>query len=123
MKLLKVKIKNFLSLKEEQTLKLNNGITSLIGLNEAGKTSILKAIIKLNGEKIKKEEKNKKLKSNESSITGYFSIGGDEIKNINKGLDPLIQLDESKKYAIEVFVDDEDGVGYNLLYLDEEKNM
>lgn len=121
MKLLKVKIKNFLSLKEEQTLKLNNGITSLIGLNEAGKTSILKAIIKLNGEKIKKEEKNKKLKSNESSITGYFSIGGDEIKNINKGLDPLIQLDESKKYAIEVFVDDEDGVGYNLLYLDEEK--
>ena len=121
MKLLKVKIKNFLSLKEEQTLKLNNGITSLIGLNEAGKTSILKAIIKLNGEKIKKEEKNKKLKSNESSITGYFSIGGDEIKNSNKGLDPLIQLDESKKYAIEVFVDDEDGVGYNLLYLDEEK--
>lgn len=121
MKLLKVKIKNFLSLKEEQTLKLNNGITSLIGLNEAGKTSILKAIIKLNGEKIKKEEKNKKLKSNESSITGYFCIGGDEIKNINKGLDPLIQLDESKKYAIEVFVDDEDGVGYNLLYLDEEK--
>ncbi len=121
MKLLKVKIKNFLSLKEEQTLKLNNGITSLIGLNEAGKTSILKAIIKLNGEKIKKEEKNKKLKRNESSITGYFSIGGDEIKNINKGLDPLIQLDESKKYAIEVFVDDEDGVGYNLLYLDEEK--
>lgn len=121
MKLLKVKIKNFLSLKEEQTLKLNNGITSLIGLNEAGKTSILKAIIKLNGEKIKKEEKNKKLKSNESSITGYFSIDGDEIKNINKGLDPLIQLDESKKYAIEVFVDDEDGVGYNLLYLDEEK--
>ena len=121
MKLLKVKIKNFLSLKEEQTLKLNNGITSLIGLNEAGKTSILKAIIKLNGEKIKKEEKNKKLKSNESSITGYFSIGGDEIKNINKGLDPLIQLDESKNYAIEVFVDDEDGVGYNLLYLDEEK--
>lgn len=121
MKLLKVKIKNFLSLKEEQTLKLNNGITSLIGLNEAGKTSILKAIIKLNGEKIKKEEKNKKLKSNESSITGYFSIGGDEIKNINKGLDPLIQLDESKKYAIEVFVDDEDDVGYNLLYLDEEK--
>ncbi len=122
MRLLKVKIKNFLSLKEEQTLKLNNGITSLIGLNEAGKTSILKAIIKLNGERIKKEEKNKKLKSNESSITGYFSICGDEIKNINKGLDPLIQLDESKKYAIEVFVDDEDGIGYNLLYLDEEKN-
>ena len=121
MKLLKVKIKNFLSLKEEQTLKLNNGITSLIGLNEAGKTSILKAIIKLNGEKIKKEEKNKKLKSNESSITGYFSIGGDEIKNFNKGLYPFIQIDESKKYAIEVFVDDEDGVGYNLLYLDEEK--
>ena len=57
MKLLKVKIKNFLSLKEEQTLKLNNGITSLIGLNEAGKTSILKAIIKLNGEKIKKKKK------------------------------------------------------------------
>lgn len=74
MKLLKVKIKNFLSLKEEQTLKLNNGITSLIGLNEAGKTSILKAIIKLNGEKIKKEEKNKKLKSNESSITGILVL-------------------------------------------------
>lgn len=121
MKLIKVKIKNFLSIKEEQALKLNDGITSLVGLNEAGKTSVLKAIAKLNGEKIRPEEKNKKLKNNKSLISGYFKIYNEEIKKINKNFNALIKLDENKQYCIEIYVDDEDGVGYNLLYLNEEK--
>lgn len=120
MRLLKIKIKNFLSIKEEQTLKLNNGITSLIGLNEAGKTSVLKAITKLNGEKIKPEEKNKKMKNSKSMISGYFSINKEELNNIITDVDTLIKLNEDNKYCIEIFVDDDDGVGYNLLYLNDD---
>ena len=46
----KIYIENFLSLVNEQELKISNRITTLIGGNAAGKTSILKAISKLNGE-------------------------------------------------------------------------
>lgn len=44
MELVKVKIENFLSIKKEETIKVNNTITTLIGLNESGKTTLLKAI-------------------------------------------------------------------------------
>lgn len=55
--LVNVKIKNFLSIKNEEVIKINNGITSIIGKNESGKSTILKAIEKLNGKKIEKQEK------------------------------------------------------------------
>ncbi len=69
--LLKVKIKNFLSIKEEEVIKINNGQTSIIGKNESGKSTILKAIKKLNGEKITKKEKNSSLR-NKSLIRNYL---------------------------------------------------
>ena len=81
--LVKVTINNFLSIKEEQTIKLNKDVTSVIGKNESGKSTILKAIYKLNGAPITKEEKNVSLKSEETSIKGYFKISKEELKKIN----------------------------------------
>lgn len=119
MKLVKIKIKNFLSIKNEQVLKLNDGITSLVGLNEAGKTSVLKAMLKLNGNRIEQSEKNKKLKTSPSLISGYFRLFKDEIIKINDELDSIIKLDENIQYCVEIYVDDEDGVGYNFYYLND----
>ncbi len=79
----KVKIKNFLSIKDEQTIKINKDITSVIGKNESGKSTILKAINKLNGYGIENEEKNVELKSEESYIKGIFILDEKEIININ----------------------------------------
>lgn len=61
--LINVKIKNFLSIKDEEVIKINNGITSIIGKNESGKSTILKAIEKLNGKQIEKQEKNSSLRN------------------------------------------------------------
>lgn len=59
MRLVEVRIENFGSIKNEVKLKIEDGITCLIGLNESGKTTILKAIKKINsGSGITKEEKN-----------------------------------------------------------------
>ena len=79
----KVIIKNFLSIKEEQTIKINKDFTSVIGKNESGKSTILKAINKLNGYGIKNEEKNVELKSEESFIKGLFILDEEEINYIN----------------------------------------
>ena len=79
----KVIIKNFLSIKEEQTIKINKDFTSIIGKNESGKSTILKAINKLNGYGIKNEEKNVELKSEESFIKGLFILNEEEINMFN----------------------------------------
>ncbi len=82
--LTKVVIKNFLSIKDEETIKLNKDVTSIIGKNESGKSTILKAISKLNGSQITKQEKNVSLKDEPSFIKGYFKISNSDIKKINK---------------------------------------
>ena len=82
--LIKVKIKNFLSIKEEQTIKINKNVTSIIGKNESGKSTLLKAINKLNGNSIEKCEKNVKMKDDESYIIGYFYITKEELRKINE---------------------------------------
>lgn len=79
----KVIIKNFLSIKDEQAIKINKDFTSVIGKNESGKSTILKAINKLNGYGIKNEEKNVELKSEESYIKGLFILEKEEIDYIN----------------------------------------
>lgn len=79
----KVIIKNFMSIKEEQTLKINKDLTAIIGKNESGKSSILKAINKLNEYIIDDEEKNVELKNEKSYIKGLFILENNEIKHIN----------------------------------------
>lgn len=81
--LVKVIINNFLSIKEEQVIKLNKGATSVIGKNESGKSTILKAIYKLNGTPITKQEKNVSLKNEKTFIKGYFKISKEELEKIN----------------------------------------
>lgn len=79
----KIYIENFLSLVNEQELKISNRITTLIGGNAAGKTSILKAINKLNGESIDTKEKNINHKSDETKIFAKFRISVSDQKEIN----------------------------------------
>ena len=79
----KITIKNFLSIKGEQTIKVNKDITSIIGKNESGKSTILKAINKLNGHKIDDVEKNVGMKNEESYIKGLFILSKEEVEKIN----------------------------------------
>ncbi len=80
----KIFIKNYLSIVNEQELKISNRITTLIGGNAAGKTSILKAISKLNGEIIDKKEKNINHINDETKITAKFRLSKKVLKEINK---------------------------------------
>lgn len=78
--LIKVTIKNFGSIKEEQTIKFNKDVTSLIGKNESGKSTILKAIEKLNDGKITESDKNVLLRDRQTYIEGTFKIEKAEIE-------------------------------------------
>lgn len=121
----KVIIKNFLSIKEEQTIKINKDFTSIIGKNESGKSTILKAIDKLNGYGIKNEEKNVELKSEESVIKGLFILDEKEINYINSGYEESNDLgfyslpNEYGNLYYEIMIkENEDTKYYTLYYLD-----
>ena len=75
----KIRIKNFGSIKDEQLIKFNKDVTTFIGKNESGKSTILKAIDKLNGDKILESEKNVLLRNSDSYIEGTFTIEKDKI--------------------------------------------
>lgn len=122
----KVIIKNFLSIKEEQTIKINKDFTSIIGKNESGKSTVLKAIDKLNGYGIKNEEKNVELRSEESFIKGLFMLNEEKINYINSdyeenndlGFYSLPNEYGNLYYQIEIR-ENEDAKYYTLYYLDE----
>ena len=121
----KVIIKNFLSIKEEQTIKINKDFTSIIGKNESGKSTILKAINKLNGYGIKNEEKNVELKSEESYIKGLFILNEEEINYINSDYEENNDLgfyslpNEYGNLYYEIMIkENEDTKYYTLYYLD-----
>lgn len=124
----KVIIKNFLSIKDEQTIKINKDLTSIIGKNESGKSTILKAINKLNGYGIKNEEKNVELKSEKSYIKGIFILNEKEISSIN---DKYLENNDLGFYSLpseygnlyyEITIkENEDSQYYILYYLDENK--
>lgn len=80
----KVFISNYLSLVSEQELKVSNRITALIGGNATGKTSVLKAIEKLNGEKIEIKEKNINFEEKETNISAKFKLKIDKLKKLNE---------------------------------------
>lgn len=122
MELVKVLIKNFLSIKSEETIKINNTITTIIGLNESGKTTLIKAIEKLNGKKISKNEKNKTCKNEDSYITGIFLLPKDEVIKINKeSKNSVILLPEEELYVY-ITVKDENDTRYYSVYKKIEKN-
>lgn len=79
----KVFISNYLSLISEQELKVSNRITALIGGNATGKTSVLKAIEKLNGEKVELKEKNINFEEKETIINAKFKLKIDKLKKLN----------------------------------------
>ena len=76
MKLKKVRITGFRSVKGTEELLIDNGFTVLIGANDHGKTNMLQSIEKLNDEKpITDDDKNWDLKPNNiTKIEWHFSI-------------------------------------------------
>lgn len=125
----KVTIKNFLSIKNEQTIKINKDITSIIGKNESGKSTVLKAINKLNGIKIEVDEKNVELKNQDSYIKGLFILDKQEIDIINEKYEEENDLcfytlpnDKGNLYFEILIKDTGNTKYYTLYYLDEQKN-
>lgn len=124
MELVKVVIKNFQSIKDEEIIKINNTITTIVGLNESGKSTLLKAIEKLNGSQIEKKEKNKdrKYKNESSYIIGKFLITMEEVQKINKDSGKkLVKLPENDIY-VDVGVNDEDNSKFYELSIKEGKD-
>lgn len=72
--IIKIEIQNFGSIKSKETIKFNKDITAFIGKNESGKSTILRAIYKLNNGKIEDSDKNVQLKSQESLIEATFKL-------------------------------------------------
>ena len=125
--LTKITIKNFGSIKEEETIKFNKDITAFIGKNESGKSTVLKAINRLNTGKIELSDKNVLLKKEETIIEATFRLELEEIKKINS------KLAKTTKYNFYKFpeeygplyytkeINDSDITYYGLYYLDEDK--
>lgn len=115
----KVFIKNYLSVVNEQELKVSNRITALIGGNATGKTSVLKAIEKLNGEKIDKKEKNINFEKEETKINAKFKLKIEKLKKLNedyknKYKDVLILFPTDKDLIYYLSVDEEGNLSYSL---------
>lgn len=102
----KIRIKNFGSIKDEQLIKFNKDVTTFIGKNESGKSTILKDIDKLNGDKILESEKNVLLRNSDSYIEGTFTIEKDKIIKINK------LQNESTEYGFYCFPEEYDSIHY-----------
>ena len=113
MNLISVEIENFGSIKEKQCIKFNKGITTLIGLNESGKTTILNAINKLNGEGIKDDEKNKHpdFITKNSEICGTFILSDNDIDFIEEN-NPLIKLNNNNVWTLEVSIKNDKDTKY-----------
>lgn len=125
--LTKIEIKNFGSIKDTEIIKFNKNITAFIGKNESGKSTILRAIDKLNNGKIIESDKNVLLRNKESFIEATFRLELEEIKKINQS------QDENTKYSFYKFpeeyevlyynkrIDDSGKDSYGLYFLSEDK--
>lgn len=123
----KIRIKNFGSIKDEEIIKFNKDVTTFIGKNESGKSTLLRAINKLNNGNILESEKNVLLREEESVIEATFRLELDEIKNIN------LEQEENTKYQFYKFpenlgtlyytkkIDESESEYYGLYYLKEDK--
>lgn len=123
----KIRIKNFGSIKDEEIIKFNKDVTTFIGKNESGKSTLLRAIAKLNNGKILESEKNVLLREEDSVIEATFRLELDEIKNIN------LEQEENTNYQFYKFpenlgtlyytkkIDESESKYYGLYYLKEDK--
>lgn len=123
----KIRIKNFGSIKDEEIIKFNKDVTTFIGKNESGKSTLLRAIAKLNRGKILESEKNVLLREKDSVIEATFRLELDEIKNIN------LEQEENTNYQFYKFpenletlyytkeIDESESKYYGLYYLKEDK--
>lgn len=126
--LIKVEIENYMSLKDEQTIKFNKDVTTLIGKNEAGKSCVLSACEKLNGLEIDDTEKNVECRDRVTKIIGYFSLSLDDIKKINMKIieignkTDVNQLPEDlSKLYFSISINEKGVKSYSLLELKENK--
>lgn len=85
MKLKKIKISGFKSVKGEQTLLIDEKITIFIGANDHGKTNLLEAILRLNDDRpITNEDKNLDMPANsEVGINWYFDLTEEELQSLS----------------------------------------
>ncbi|MDY7393848.1 AAA family ATPase [Aureibaculum sp. 2210JD6-5] len=89
MKLEKIRIESFKSI-INQEIQMNENCVGLIGLNESGKTNILKALNHLDRNKEFTLRDKSKITNELPSIKYYFSINEPEIKRITKQLEKEI---------------------------------
>lgn len=123
----KIAIKNFGSIKNEEIIKFNKDVTAFIGKNESGKSTILRAISKLNGGKIIDSEKNVLLRNEDSYIEGTFKLDKEKINIIND------DQGQNTKYGFYKFptsfdqlyfrkkVTDSENITFDLFYLEKNK--
>lgn len=121
----KVFIENFLSIVNEQELKISNKITTLIGGNAAGKTTILKAINKINGEKIEEKEKNINHELDITKISAKFRLTSKILNNLNQNYlkkvpDAFILFPTDKDIYYYLTLDEDGSLKFNIK--DEEEN-
>lgn len=121
----KVFIENFLSIVNEQELKISNRITTLIGGNAAGKTTILKAINKINGEKIEEKEKNINHELDITKISAKFRLTSKILNNLNQNYlkkvpDAFILFPTDKDIYYYLTLDEDGSLKFNIK--DEEEN-
>jgi len=86
MKLTKIEIEGFRSVRECQTLHIDPSVTVLIGANDHGKTNLLEAIRCINGDR-PFTEKDKNWDTDDPSnvkTTFYFTLDPEEIKEIQE---------------------------------------
>ena len=116
-KLEKVEIHKYKSIESTQTFNIGEGITTLVGMNESGKTSILEALAKVNyfdddenfvfnttHDYPRKEVKTlKKAGSDPKAVTCHYKISDDLKENINEDLGVDIfdinEISYTKKYS------------------------
>lgn len=119
----KITIENFLSINEQQELKITNRLTTLIGQNAVGKSSVLKAIEKLNGIKINKKEKNINQRNKETIISAKFRITSSKIKEKNRiykkqNPDGILSLPDKQDLIYELKLNEEGKLKYLFRYAD-----
>lgn len=124
----KILIKNYLSIINEQELKISNRITTLIGGNATGKSTILKAINKLNGEKISDKEKNINHSDAVSSIMAKFRLNKDVINNLNKvyklkNPNTILELSNNKEMFYYLYLNENGSLSYSLHYAEDDSEI
>ena len=115
-KLKKATIEKYTSIETTQTFEVDNNVTVLVGMNESGKTSVLKALAKTNyfekdadfeysvtHDYPRKEKKAlDKAKTNPVAVKGEYELSDELITDINKDLGERLYTQKiitySKKY-------------------------